>query len=54
MLRKRSFVFFQNAALLLCCISLKGSCTIFYLGMAIWLGSDLCMPRQPLRQQEES
>lgn len=50
----RSFVFFQNAALLLCCISLKGSCTIFYLGMAIWLGCDLCLPRQSRKQPEEA
>ena len=49
----RNFVFFQQAALLLCCISLKGSCTIFYLGMAIWLGCDLCLPQQVRKQQEE-
>lgn len=50
----RRFVFFQNAALLLCCISLKGSCTIFYLGMAIWLGLDLCLPRKTRKPSEET
>ena len=49
----RSFVFFQQATLLLCCISLKGSCTVFYLAMAIWLGCDLCVPKPPRKQQEE-
>ena len=42
----RNFVFFQQAALLLCCISLNGDCTIFYLGMAAWLGCDLCLPHR--------
>lgn len=50
----RNFVFFQQAALLLCCISLKGSCTIFYLAMAIWLGCDLCLPQPERKQQEET
>lgn len=37
----RPLVFFQQAALLLCCLSLNCQGYLFYLGMALWLGCDL-------------
>ena len=35
-------VFFDQAALYCCCLSLNGENSLFYLGMAIWLTLDLC------------
>lgn len=49
----RSFVFFQQAALLLCCMSLNSDCTVLYLAMAAWLSCDLCLstPAHPHREE---
>lgn len=49
----RSFVFFQQAALLLCCMCLNSDCTVLYLAMGVWLGCDLCLPVSTQPQQEE-
>lgn len=35
-------VFFDQAALFCCCLSLNGENRLFYLGMAVWLTLDLC------------
>lgn len=48
----RSLVFFQQAALLLCCFSINGANGLFYLTMAAWLGCDLCIPRRSTRREE--
>lgn len=36
----RYFVFFQQTALLLCCLSINSDRPLFYLAMAAWLGCD--------------
>ena len=50
----RHFVFFQQAAMLLCCMCLNSDCTVLYLSMAAWLGCDLCLPTpaKPHREEE--
>lgn len=51
----RSYVFFNQATLLLCCISLSDDSWLFYLGMAVWVGLDLCaFPKKARRQREEA
>lgn len=50
----RSYVFFNQATLLLCCISFSCDSRLFYMGMAAWVGLDLCaFPRKGHRQKEE-
>lgn len=39
---RRAYVFFNQAALLCCCLSLNGRNWIFYLSMAIWTATNLC------------
>lgn len=39
---RRWLVFFNQAALFCCCLSLTEENRLFYLGMAIWLALDLC------------
>lgn len=49
----RSLVFFQQASLLLCCLSLNCQGSLFYLGMAAWLACDLpVMPQKRSRREE--
>lgn len=54
----RWFVFYSQAALFFCLLSLNGSSRLFYLGMAGWMGCDLCtlQPHTPkyLSTQEDS
>lgn len=46
----RAYVFFNQATLLLCCISFGGVSRLFYMGMAAWVGLDLCnFPRKSHR-----
>lgn len=46
---RRWLVFFNQAALFFCCLSLNGENRLFYLGMILWLALDLCSVevRQP-------
>lgn len=39
---RRWLVFFNQAALFFCCLSLHGENRVFYLGMLLWLALDLC------------
>lgn len=39
---RRAYVFFSQAALLCCCLSLNGRNWIFYLCMAVWTATNLC------------
>ena len=52
----RAYVFFNQATLLLCCVSFSGDSRLFYMGMAAWVGMDLCSFPSKLRkiQQEEA
>jgi len=50
----RPYVFFNQATLLLCCISLSDDSWLFYLGMALWVGMDMSdFPRKARRRTEE-
>lgn len=54
---RRWFVFCNQAALFFCCLSLNSDNTLFFIGMAAWMGCDLCdlttrAPRQPVQQEE--
>lgn len=48
----RQLVFFRQAALFLCCLSLSSDFPLFYMGMAAWLGCDLC--RLPAAPREDA
>lgn len=54
---RRWLVFCNQAALFCCCLSLAGDNKLFFIGMAAWMGCDLCelttRPPRPLAQQEE-
>ena len=50
----RRLVFFHQASLFLCCMSLNSENTLFYLGMALWLGCDLPTIPQLRNRREES
>lgn len=51
----RAYVFFNQATLLLCCISFSCDSRLFYMGMAAWVGLDLCsFPKKLRRQQEDA
>lgn len=39
---RKWLVFFNQAALFFCCLSLNGENRLFYLGMLLWLALDLC------------
>ena len=41
----RAYVFFNQAALFFCCLSLNTEERLFYITMAIWLATDLYIPR---------
>lgn len=50
----RQYVFFNQATLLLCCISFSCDSRLFYMGMAAWVGLDLCaFPKKHRRVQPE-
>lgn len=49
----RIYVIMNLITLLLCCISISSESHLFYLGMAMWVGADLCeFPRKTRRQAE--
>ena len=51
---RRSYVFFNQATLLLCIISMSDDTWLFYLGMALWVGLDLAaFPKKVHRAQPE-
>lgn len=48
----RQYVFFQQATLLLCCLSLNSAYPVFYLAMGAWLGCDLyAIPQKRPRKE---
>lgn len=50
----RTYIFFNQVTLLLCCISFSWESRLFYMGMAAWVGLDFCaIPRKARRQAEE-
>lgn len=50
----RQYVFFNQVTLLLCCISFSCNSRLFYMGMAAWVGLDLCaFPKKRRRVQPE-
>ncbi len=50
----RAYVFFNQVTLLLCCISFSWESRLFYMGMAAWVGLDLCaFPKKAHRTEAE-
>ena len=45
-------VFFNQAALFFCCLSLSGKTRFFYLTMILWLALDLCSVSQKHQPEE--
>lgn len=43
---RRWFVFYNQAALFFCCLSANTENKLFYLGMAVWMTSDMCSLQQ--------
>lgn len=44
------FLFYNQAALFFCCISLNTQWRIFFLGMAAWMAADMCTLHQPRKR----
>lgn len=50
----RTYIFFNQVTLLLCCISFSWESRLFYMGMAAWVGLDFCaIPKKAHRHTEE-
>ena len=50
----KAYVFFNQVTLLLCCISFSGNSALFYIGMAAWVGMDLCRLPKESSQGEDA
>lgn len=44
------FLFYNQAALFFCCLSLNTQWRIFFLGMAVWMAADMCTLYQPRKR----
>lgn len=45
--RRMQFLFCSQSALFFCCLSFNTEASIFFLGMAAWMATDLCALHQP-------
>lgn len=50
----RTYVFFNQVTLLLCCISFSWESRLFYMGMAAWVGLDFCNIPKKIRRRTET